>query len=98
MNLFIGAANRDPAQFPEPDRLGINRQENRHLACGFGLQFCLAGSNLDPADDALVLRNIHGSLRPGGSLVLETIGKEVLRRIFSRTCASSSDQIPLTWP
>ena len=36
----------------------------------------------NPADDAQVLRNIHGSLQPGGSLVLETIGKEVLGRIF----------------
>ena len=39
--LVIGAANRDPAQFPEPDRLDLGRQENRHLALGFGAHFCL---------------------------------------------------------
>jgi cytochrome P450 len=45
VHIGIGAANRDPAQFPDPERLDLRRQPNRHLAFGTGIHAC-AGLSL----------------------------------------------------
>ena len=45
ITLGVGAANRDPAQFPDPDRLDVGRKPNRHVAFGHGDHAC-AGMNV----------------------------------------------------
>ncbi|MGY3605405.1 MULTISPECIES: cytochrome P450 [unclassified Bradyrhizobium] len=54
VTLCIGAANRDPAQFPDPERFDIARTPNRHLAFGTGAHQC-AGMALARLEGAIAI-------------------------------------------
>jgi len=54
ITLCIGAANRDPAQFPDPERFDIGRTPNRHLAFATGAHQC-AGMALARLEGAIAV-------------------------------------------
>lgn len=55
--LFLGGANRDAGIYEKPDELDVTREDNRHVAFGGGIHFCL-GSHLARLELDLVLRAI----------------------------------------
>lgn len=54
VTLCIGAANRDPAQFPDPERFDVARTPNRHLAFATGAHQC-AGMALARLEGAVAI-------------------------------------------
>jgi cytochrome P450 len=54
VTLCIGAANRDPAQFTDPENLDVARTPNRHLAFGTGAHQC-AGMALARLEGAIAI-------------------------------------------
>ncbi len=74
----MGAANRDPERFPDPDRLDICRLDNRHVAFAWASHFCfgapLARIEGQAAFEHIVRRMPNLELEPGPITWRENLG------------------------
>ncbi|MBI1816789.1 MAG: cytochrome P450 [Deltaproteobacteria bacterium] len=87
--LVLGAANRDPAQFADPDRLDLARVDNHHLAFGLGLHFCL-GAPLARLEGQIAVASL---LRRLPELRLASDAVEWREGIMMRALTA----LPITW-
>jgi pimeloyl-[acyl-carrier protein] synthase len=76
--VVMGAGNRDPERFADPDRLNVGRRDNRHLAFGWASHFCfgaaLARIEGQIAFDAIVNRLPDLALESGALVWRENLG------------------------
>ncbi|RAQ95011.1 cytochrome P450 [Thermogemmatispora tikiterensis] len=81
----MGAANRDPERFPDPDRLNIRREDNRHVAFAWGSHFCfgaaLARIEGQIAIELIVRRLPSLRLEPGPLVWRENLGLRGLKSL-----------------
>jgi cytochrome P450 len=82
--VLIGAANRDPAQHPDPDRLDLRRSDGSHLAFGIGPHFCVGAGLARLEGQETFTRLAQSTLRPEpGSWSARRDRSHTFRRLLS---------------
>jgi cytochrome P450 len=87
---WIASANRDEAEFPDPDRFDIEREPNRHVAFGRGIHFCL-GAPLARLEAKVALNAMLDRL-PGRWQVADAPLEMIKSFIIF-----GAKQLPMTW-
>ncbi|APC34793.1 cytochrome [Nocardiopsis dassonvillei] len=88
---LLGAANRDPAAFPEPGKLDVTRSQRGHVAFGYGTHQCV-GQNLGRLEIEVALRTLFEqvpTLRRAVSL--EELPQRSASAIFGL------EEVPVSW-
>ena len=88
--LMLGAANRDPSAFPDPERFDPRRTANRHLAFGYGIHLCI-GAPLARMEAPIALEELY---RRHPDLALADSEVDWYPSIHIR----GPRTLPVTWP
>jgi hypothetical protein len=88
IHIGIGAANRDPLQFAEPDRFDAGREPNRHFAFGSGVHMCLGA----------VLARLEGTIAIGRLVsALDGLARDGAFERGGRARFRGFNRYPIAW-
>jgi cytochrome P450 len=90
VTIYYGAANRDPAEFPNPDEFRLDRDLRNHVAFGMGIHYCL-GAPLARAEASITLNTLLDRFP------MIRRGRTAARRQTTSLMVFGYQQLPLTF-